>query len=476
MKKGTILFDDILTTIGEDAFKDCENLTSITLPKKVNGILANAFQNCVNLNEINYNGTSSDFKKIKFEANWNDNIPAEYAYCNDSKVRIKYNYLTFTALEDNCSIGFYNNPDSSVNPTIEYSFDKNTWSILTDNVAIENGSKMYCRGLNPDGISGGYGESGYNYFTGEGKFNVSGDIMSLIDYETMPETMIGTFYNLFGGNVDTSRDNFVDIVDASELILSAKILTDDCYQRMFSACTSMTHGPQIKAEVLAPYCYWGMFIECTSLTTASELPATVLADSCYQNMFSGCTSLTTAPELPATTLVTECYAYMFSYCTSLTVAPELPATELAVSCYDSMFNNCTSLTTAPVLPAAILAERCYSGMFYGCTSLTVAPELPATTLVESCYEYMFSSCTSLTTAPELPATELAEVCYPNMFQGCTSLNYIKCLATDISAHICTYEWVKNVSLTGTFIKHPDMSNWTTGVSGIPEGWTIQDAS
>jgi hypothetical protein len=62
-----------------------------------------------------------------------------------------------------------------------------------------------------------------------------------------------------------------------------------------------------------------------------------------------------------------------------------------------------------------------------------------------------------------------------MFQNCTNLNYIKCLATDISATKCTYNWVSRVSSTGTFIKYPDMNNWTIGVDGTPEGWTVVDA-
>ena len=63
-----------------------------------------------------------------------------------------------------------------------------------------------------------------------------------------------------------------------------------------------------------------------------------------------------------------------------------------------------------------------------------------------------------------------------MFQGCTSLNYIKCLAKNIYASKCTNRWVSNVAETGTFIKAADMSRWTTGNSGIPSGWTVQDAS
>jgi hypothetical protein len=89
---------------------------------------------------------------------------------------------------------------------------------------------------------------------------------------------------------------------------------------------------------------------------------------------------------------------------------------------------------------------------------------------------MFRGCTSLTTAPNLSATTLAEQCYNGMFNGCTNLNYIKCLATDISASLCTSGWVYNVSSTGTFVKNPSMSSWTTGIDGIPDGWAVQDAT
>ena len=89
---------------------------------------------------------------------------------------------------------------------------------------------------------------------------------------------------------------------------------------------------------------------------------------------------------------------------------------------------------------------------------------------------MFSGCTSLVNAPTLPATTLVLFCYGGMFQGCTSLNYIKCLATDIPDNRCTQEWVRGVASTGTFVKNASMASWTTGTSGIPTGWTVQDAT
>mgnify|MGYP007056168364 CR=1 FL=1 len=93
-------------------------------------------------------------------------------------------------------------------------------------------------------------------------------------------------------------------------------------------------------------------------------------------------------------------------------------------------------------------------------------------LANYCYSFMFHGCTSLTTAPALPATTLASGCYDRMFQGCTSLTRIECLATDISATGCTASWVDNVAASGTFVKDPNMTSWTTGTSGIPSGWTV----
>ena len=62
-----------------------------------------------------------------------------------------------------------------------------------------------------------------------------------------------------------------------------------------------------------------------------------------------------------------------------------------------------------------------------------------------------------------------------MFDGCTNLNYIKCLATNISASYCTRYWVVGVASTGTFVKNPNMTSWPTGNSGIPTRWKVQDA-
>lgn len=122
-----------------------------------------------------------------------------------------------------------------------------------------------------------------------------------------------------------------------------------------------------------------------------------------------------------------------------------------------------------------VASYKYFRLFMNCTGLVSAkdlilPDVPANGNL--CYSSLFKDCTSLIEAPELPAFTLGTSAYHEMFNGCTSLNHIRCLASDISGEGCTQNWVKDVSSTGTF-ECLSTTNWTTGVDGIPSGWTVQ---
>ena len=139
----------------------------------------------------------------------------------------------------------------------------------------------------------------------------------------------------------------------------------------------------------------------------------------------------------------------------------------------TLFSNCQKLVDSPKFPATTLATGCYCKLFWNCTSLVNAPELPAENIENACYTAMFYGCTSLQKAPDLIATRLSPKYspYASMFQGCSSLNYVKCLATDPNEDRL-YSWLDGVSATGTFIKKNNV-NWSTGVSGIPSGWTVE---
>ena len=299
---------------------------------------------------------------------------------------------------------------------ISYSINNGEWTEITPSTTgvsfnVSVGDKVRFKGNN---TAYGASDTGSNTFNGStASFNVQGNIMSL------------TNGDLFASATTISDYTFVSLFNKTKVVNAKNLI----------------------------------------------LPATTLTSHCYYGMFQGCTSLVTAPTLPATTLAENCYEYMFRE-TNLTTAPELPATTLANYCYSSMFYGCTSLTTAPELSATTLANNCYYFMFYGCTNLVNAPELPATTLARECYDFMFRGCTSLTTAPELPALNLVYECYDSMFDGCTKLNYIKAMFVTKPGTDYTYNWVRGVASSGTFVKNSEATWNFTGTSGIPTGWTV----
>ena len=411
-----------------------------------------------------------------------------YGGGSTSSVTVTYNLkelaepLTFEIVSGG-TLYWYNNGNTGDTKTIEYKLNNGEWTSITsskDNdgsgttiATVVTGDIIKFRGNN-DRYCNQY-SSRYNCFknTSDCYFYAYGNIMSLINYDnfkTNKKLTGSAFAWLFYNTWIMSHPE-------KKLLLPATTLADHCYEKMFAGCYNLTTAPELPATTLKGYCYKTMFDACVSLFTAPKLPATTLATDCYEGMFNWCNSLVNAPELPATTLAQNCYYWMFNHCISLVNAPELPATTLANGCYQRMFQDCEKLTTAPELPATTLANGCYQYMFQNCSSLTSAPSiLPATTLAELCCYPMFNGCTSLTTAPELPATTLANGCYQRMFQDCTNLNYIKCLATDISASNCLNNWVGGVASSGTFVKDSSMTSWPTGTSGIPNNWTVQDAT
>lgn len=461
------------------------------------------------LNGISSSGT---FIKDKDMHDWKGGLsgmPYEWFVENGDGSVFAVNYLTFFAGQaqsaPNCFLSLDNYGGNA--PVLYYSDDATNWKLWGYGDAhFSDTDMLYICGDNPGGFSKSCSEiandnsgvfSSFNK-TQEGSsypFYVIGDVMSLIskDVEVTTIPCDYCFCRLFMGTPSLRNAP----------TLSATILTKHCYDRMFSQATDLTSPPEgLPATTMKDSCYFAMFEGCSKIDYAPELLATTLADGCYHSMFSGCYALQEAPELPATTLAKACYQSMFNGCGSLTDAPELPATELAEACYFKMFSgcgelvnatelsamtlapkcywqmfyNCKKLQAAPDLPATTLAQDCYTSMFSRCENLSVAPEvLPATTLVKNCYNEMFYGCKNLEVAPELPATTLTPGCYYSMFNGCSKLHNIKCLATDISATNCVTDWVSDVAKSGTFIKAPAMTAWSSGNSGIPSDWIIQDA-
>ena len=211
---------------------------------------------------------------------------------------------------------------------------------------------MYIYGFNPRGFSKGENLYVQFQFDGPSKFNISGNIMGLIDgfseVTTIPS--LYCFYKLFMG--------ISLIYDASALRLPAKVIKGAAYYEMFRNCNNMVAGPDIDGTDNSGY----------GGTTA---------------MFNGCKSLV------------ECPKFSFE--------------KVGSSACREMFMDCYELINPPkILPATTLADSCYQSMFYSCHKLRFAPELPAKTLVNACYMFMFADCKELRYVKALFTTNIID--------------------------------------------------------------------
>lgn len=438
-------------------------------------------------------------------------------------------YFTITSIEDDNTIGIYHQSDSQT-PALydfEYSLDGGeTWESAvnrTIEVTLNTGEEMKVRstGINDVLYSPSTGQEEFR-FDSTGEVELSGNICSLLDPVNFVNYQLvapQVFYKLFAVKEVQSavpRTYWLKVTNASGLILPSK-LTKECFRSMFEGNTYLTEAPELPATYIPEHSYDSMFKGCTSLEAVPELPAAVVDAYAYANMFSGCESLMSIPNvLPAKYLTEHCYEYMFLDCTSLDTIPEgflpatviadycyrgmfkntgvvdipedlLPATRLYPYCYSQMFRDCTAIESVPenLLPSMSFAagsgaRNCYEYMFQGCTSLADVPAnfLPALDKSTQCYNGMFRDCTSLETAPILPSPDVSAGCYSGMFSGCTSLNEVTCLGTSIYSGTGTLSgtnnWLSNVAASGTFYKDPNATWTTTGASGIPTGWTVED--
>ena len=223
-------------------------------------------------------------------------------------------YLCFTANRDSAIRMVQNGTptDISKGKVIQYKLNDGQWQNWDlSTVTLSAGDKMYLK--SDDTIPMSESEEIYkNFKTTNGIIDISGNIMSLLNFSTSL-TPYG-FYRLF---------NYVNILRAAELELPATTLAPNCYRTMFQNCTNLSIGPSI-------------------------LPATELAEGCYEAMFSSCFmygDAKKAPELPATTLATNCYNYMFYGCSKLNYVKAMFTDISAEGCLDGWLSGVSSTGT-----------------------------------------------------------------------------------------------------------------------------------
>lgn len=143
----------------------------------------------------------------------------------------------------------------------------------------------------------------------------------------------------------------------------------------------------------------------------------------------------------------------------------------------NLFSDAKQVVSAKDLVLAI-PRTSYSGLFYKCALLVDSPKLIGKIKnFDVSLEYAYKGCTSLTKAPTIPELKSGDYTsygLTEMFKGCSNLSYIKALFTQSfgSNYNSTKDWVDGVSPTGTFIANYKRTDFTRGVSAIPEGWDL----
>jgi len=250
--------------------------------------------------------------------------------------------------------------NSEYSNKLEYSADGGAWTQITTGTATASGNTFRFRGKGRHALYSNTSSAwGRSVTSTSLLITVSGNILTLLDYENLPE-----YYTNYG--VNSMFNSWTNLGDISGLVFP-DFVAHMCYYNMFNGCSNLQGDiPALPATTLvnpfdnvaANFCYQNMFTACTKLNKfpAGGLPATTLANGCYYAMFSGCTVLPSSElpaTLPATTLVGSCYYNMFYNCKGLTTIPTnfiSHVTTVATSCCYYMFASCSNATTRPALP------------------------------------------------------------------------------------------------------------------------------
>lgn len=430
----SITIPNSVTSIGDYAFSACSGLTSITIPNSVTSIGEYAFESCSGLTSVNIPNSVTTIggdaflfcKALTTVTSLNPTPPEGFGFWGSKNATLyvpkgcKENYSQSPYWENFENIVEFKIGDSNVDNLIN--------SMDVDEVAnyiMGNPSDKFIFGAADANQDGKVNVIDIVTIMNNGEYDNNGNGEMAGNYLTFVAEETGTF-KFNGNSVSYSLDNGITwntlasntnspTVNSGEKIMWKGEMTPTSFTYPYGIGRFSSTGQFTVEGNIMSLLYSDDFEDKTSITGK---------DYVFYNLFSGCTGLTSAGNL---------------------VLP----TELSNGCYINMFKECTSLTVAPELPARNLMLQTYSCMFYGCTALQRAPELPASIL-------KFES-------------------YNAMFYGCSSLNYIKCLAKENDADVCTNNWLYGVSSSGTFVKNSEMyTSWSRGNSGIPYNWTVQN--
>lgn len=84
----TLVLSDNVSSIGSYAFLNCSSLTTVTIPRSLNIIGGAAFLGCAGLTSVTFDGTVDEWNGISKGYRWNYNCPFTEVVCLDGVVQV----------------------------------------------------------------------------------------------------------------------------------------------------------------------------------------------------------------------------------------------------------------------------------------------------------------------------------------------------------------------------------------------------
>ena len=370
----SVTLPDGIVSLGNECFYGCEALTSITLPKSVVSVGAYCFSRCKSLTSITLPEGITSLRKSCFEdcsGLTSITLPAKITSLGDR---------CFSECRKLAEVTLPNSVTSLGNGCFELCTSLTSITLPEGITSLSESCFHSCTGLTSITLSAGITSLGNGCFSG---------CISLPSI-TLPD---GVTY--------LGKECFSSCTVLTSITLPARItsLRDGCFYHCGSL-TSITLPDGVTS--LGKECFSG----CEGLTSIT-FPAgvTSLGDGCFYY----CKSLTNVTLPPGiTSLGNKCFAA----CSSLT---SIILPDVITSLGDRCFSSCSSLASI-TLPTGITSLG--NGCFYYCSRLdnVVLPK-SVTSLGEKC----FSDCSSLTSIT-LPGSVslLSDSC----FSGCNDLTNV----------------------------------------------------
>lgn len=436
---GDVVIPDGVTAIGEKAFKDCENLTSVVIPDGVTSIGMWAFYNCTNLTNVNIPDSITSIGLWAFR----DCEAMTDVYINDLKAYLEIDYMDSDSIPTYYAPNLYLNgellkgdiaiPDG-VNKIPAHAFrrNKNITDIkIPDSViTIENGAFFDCTGLTNVTIGNGVTDIGdvWNYppsyrpgdrpAKSDGAFSGCTNLTSIIipnsvksigDVSfsgctgltniTIPDS-VKTIGDYAFENCDNLTNVYINDLKAYLEIAHVYYINAGYTVPTYYAPNLYLNGKLITGDVIIPdgtsiisdYAFYK-----NKNITSVTIPDSVMSIGHYA--FSGCSNLasiaigngvTDIGNLPLVSMPDSRKAHgdgAFSDCTNLTTVT-IGNNVTTIGC--EVFKNCRSLTGI-IIPNNVTAFG--DSAFRGCSSL-ISITIPDS--VTSIRSFAFYGCSSLT--------------------------------------------------------------------------------